>query len=81
MLKTAAVSVAICVLTCSAAVAKKVKPEPTPAPIGCTSVSGKACMTAPEIDPSSAVAGLTLLAGGLAVMVGRRSRRLEVQAD
>ncbi len=36
---------------------------------------------APEIDPSSAVAGLTLLAGGLAVMLGRRSRRLEVQAD
>lgn len=28
---------------------------------------------APEIDPSSAMAGLTLLAGGLAVLRGRRS--------
>ncbi len=79
MLRTVVASVAICVLTCSAAVAKKVKPEPEP--VGCTAVSGKKCMTAPEIDPSSAVAGLTLLAGGLAVMVGRRSRRLEVQAE
>jgi hypothetical protein len=35
----------------------------------------KACMTAPEIDPSSAIAGLTLLAGGIAVMVGRRAKR------
>jgi hypothetical protein len=29
---------------------------------------------APEIDPASAVAGLTLLAGGLAVLRGRRVR-------
>jgi hypothetical protein len=29
---------------------------------------------APEIDPASALAGLTLLAGGLAVLRGRRSR-------
>lgn len=27
---------------------------------------------APEIDPSSAIAGLTLLAGGLVVLRGRR---------
>lgn len=27
---------------------------------------------APEIDPASAIAGLTLLAGGLAVLRGRR---------
>ena len=30
---------------------------------------------APEIDPAGAVAGLTLLAGGLAVLRGRRSER------
>jgi hypothetical protein len=43
---------------------------------------GKGCaMAAPEIDPSSAVAGLTLLAGGLAVMLGRRSKRLQTQAE
>jgi hypothetical protein len=30
---------------------------------------------APEIDPSSALAGLTLLAGGLAVLRGRRSKK------
>jgi hypothetical protein len=29
---------------------------------------------APEIDPSWAIAGLTLLAGGLAVLRGRRQR-------
>jgi hypothetical protein len=34
-------------------------------------------MAAPEIDPSSALAGLTLLSGGLAVMRGRRSRKQE----
>ena len=30
---------------------------------------------APEIDPASAVGGLTLLLGGLAVIRGRRGRR------
>ena len=30
---------------------------------------------APEIDPASAMAGLTLLAGGLAVLRGRRSKQ------
>jgi hypothetical protein len=29
---------------------------------------------APEMDPSSAMAGFTLLAGGLAVLRGRRSK-------
>jgi hypothetical protein len=29
---------------------------------------------APEIDPASAMAGLSLLAGGLAVLRGRRSK-------
>ena len=31
-------------------------------------------VSVPEIDPSSALAGLTLLAGALAVMRGRRSK-------
>lgn len=30
---------------------------------------------APEIDPAGAIAGLTLLAGGLAVLRGRRNRK------
>jgi hypothetical protein len=30
---------------------------------------------APEIDPSQVIAGLTLLAGGLAVLRGRRDRK------
>jgi hypothetical protein len=30
---------------------------------------------APEIDPSSAMSGLALLAGGLAVLRGRRSKQ------
>jgi hypothetical protein len=31
-------------------------------------------LKAPEIDPSSAMAGLTLMMGGLAVLRGRRSK-------
>jgi len=31
-------------------------------------------VSVPEIDPSSALAGLTVLAGALAVMRGRRSK-------
>jgi hypothetical protein len=34
--------------------------------------SGPGTMAAPEIDPSSAMAGFTLLAGGLVVLRGRR---------
>ena len=33
---------------------------------------------APEIDPASAMAGVTLLLGGLVVLRGRRSKSLEV---
>lgn len=32
-------------------------------------------VAAPEIDPSGAMAGLSLLAGGLAVLRGRRSKK------
>jgi hypothetical protein len=32
------------------------------------------CFKAPEIDPASAMAGLTMLAGSLAVIRGRRSK-------
>jgi LPXTG-motif cell wall-anchored protein len=31
--------------------------------------------SAPEIDPASAMAGLTMLLGGLAVLRGRRSKK------
>jgi hypothetical protein len=40
------------------------RPRPVPVPI-----------SAPEIDPASAIAGLTLLAGGLAVLRGRRGQK------
>ena len=33
-------------------------------------------LQAPEMDPSSAAAGLTLLVGGIAVLLGRRSKRI-----
>ena len=33
------------------------------------------CTNAPEIDPASAVSGLTLLAGGLMVLRGRQSKK------
>jgi len=32
-------------------------------------------VAAPEIDPAAAIGALTLLAGGLAIVRGRRSRR------
>jgi hypothetical protein len=35
---------------------------------------GPTPVAAPEIDPASAVAGLTLMAGGLAVLAGRRKK-------
>ncbi len=37
-------------------------------------------LKAPEIDPSSALAGLSLLAGGLAVLRGRRSKNSKQEA-
>jgi hypothetical protein len=40
----------------------------------------KCVAEAPEMNASSAIAALTLLAGGVAVLVGGRSRRLEPQA-
>ena len=38
----------------------------------CPPSTDPAPVKAPEIDPSSAMAGLTMLAGGLAVLRGRR---------
>ena len=35
-------------------------------------LSATSSVVAPEIDPASAMAGLTMLAGGLAVLRGRR---------
>jgi hypothetical protein len=38
----------------------------------CAPVKNPSPVNAPEIDPASAMAGLTMLAGGLAVLRGRR---------
>jgi hypothetical protein len=38
------------------------------------SAAQPAAVAAPEIDPSSAAGGLTLLLGGIAVLLGRRTR-------
>jgi hypothetical protein len=38
---------------------------------------GQFCTAAPEIDPASAIAGLTLLLGGLTVLRGRRTKNVE----
>jgi hypothetical protein len=46
----------------------------------CTTTGGggsKGPAAAPEIDPASAMAGLTLLMGGLTVLRGRRSKKTE----
>ena len=45
----------------------EVCPGPTSSPPGSTK--------APELDPASAMAGLSLLAGGLAVLRGRREKK------
>ncbi len=43
----------------------------------CTPSNGAMPVAAPEIDPASAMAGLTLMAGGLAVLRGRRRKNTE----
>jgi hypothetical protein len=40
----------------------------------CTFNKSSRPIAAPEIDPASTIAGLTLMAGGLAVLRGRRER-------
>jgi LPXTG-motif cell wall-anchored protein len=40
----------------------------------CKAGPGHGPVSAPEIDPASAMAGLTMLAGGLAVLRGRRKK-------
>jgi LPXTG-motif cell wall-anchored protein len=42
--------------------------------VGIHRLAATSDMTAPEIDPAGAMAGLTLLAGGLAVLRGRRKK-------
>ena len=44
----------------------------------CTTTKPVKVANAPEIDPASAMGGLTLLLGGLVVLRGRRSKTLEV---
>ena len=44
----------------------------------CTPTKTTKPVTAPEIDPASAMGGLTLLLGGLVVLRGRRSKNSEV---
>jgi hypothetical protein len=41
----------------------------------CPAPANPPALKAPEIDPSSAMAGLTLMFGGLAVLRGRRSKK------
>ena len=40
----------------------------------CQAGPNRGTVKAPEIDPASAMAGLTMLAGGLAVLRGRRKK-------
>ena len=43
----------------------------------CTPPDHKKTVVAPEIDPASAMAGLTLMVGGLAVLRSRRKKNIE----
>ena len=64
MLRLAA-TLALTLGMASAAYAWDYRPPPWPTPVH----------RAPEIDPAGAIAGLTLLAGGLAVLRGRRAKK------
>jgi len=73
MLKTAATLVLALGLSASAQ-AWWAPPPPPPPPPSWGPPPPPHVHRAPEIDPSSALAGLTLLAGGLAVLRGRRTK-------
>jgi hypothetical protein len=46
----------------------------------CTTMGDKKkTVTAPEIDPASAMGGLTMLLGGLAVLRGRRTKNSKAE--
>jgi hypothetical protein len=47
-------------------------PPPWSPPSHCDS---RSCMSAPEIDPGSAMGGLALLAGTVAIVRGRRGKK------
>jgi hypothetical protein len=51
------------------------------APKGSFVIGGKSAMAAPEIDPVSAASGLTLLLGGLAVLLGSKRKQLPRAAE
>jgi hypothetical protein len=50
-------------------------PEFTPVSHEASSGASASAVSAPEIDPASMVAGLTLMLGSLAVMRGRRATK------
>jgi hypothetical protein len=60
-------------LVLALAVAPVVQAKPKLDPDKCK--KHDACVRAPEIDPGTALSGLTLLAGGLAVIRGRRTKK------
>jgi hypothetical protein len=71
MIKTAA-TLALTLAMGAAAYAGPPPPAPLPPPPSWWGPPPPVVHRAPEIDPASALAGLTLLAGGLAVLRGRR---------
>jgi hypothetical protein len=67
-----AISLAIFFVTFANVASTKSTTPPAPS---CTSVSRVVC--APEMDRGSAVAGLSILLGGVAVILGRRGGKLK----
>jgi len=67
----AAVAVAFALISGIAAAA----PAPSDCPTAVSTVSCLVPRAAPEMDPASAMSGLTLLIGGLVVLRGRIARR------
>jgi hypothetical protein len=50
-------------------------PPPLPFPPPSSHCPGARCMSAPEIDPASAMGALALLSGTIAIVRGRRSKK------
>lgn len=67
--------VAIVVLSLCAGTAAYANSWAARAHAGWAGTAASSAMSTPEIDPAGAMAGFTLLAGGLAVLRGRRSKK------
>ncbi len=75
--KQVALAIALMSVAGAASAAPGTNPLCVWLPFLCAAPVKPSPLTAPEIDPSSAIAAMSLLVGGLAVLRGRRSKATE----